>query len=67
MTITESALSGINAELKLTNKSPPRSDNPNLPPLYFTALMLGVKHSGKTYTLVLIKFTIHMEIHWIKE
>jgi hypothetical protein len=38
--------------VKVNKKDPPRSINPDLTPLYFTAMFIGAKCSGKTYGLV---------------
>jgi hypothetical protein len=37
---------------KINKKQPPKSINPDLTSLYFTALFIGAKTSGKTYGLV---------------
>ena len=41
-----------NKPVKVNKKDPPRSINPDLTPLYFTAVFIGSKNSGKTYGLV---------------
>ncbi len=41
-----------NKPVKVNKKDPPRSINPDLTPLYFTAMFIGAKNSGKTYGLV---------------
>ena len=51
--ITEIKLSGLdNKVVKVNKKTPPRSSNMDLVPLYFTACFVGAKNSGKTYGLV---------------
>ena len=51
--ITEHKLTGLDNEPIKTNKKPaPKSENPNLPPCYFTSIFIGSKGSGKTYSLV---------------
>jgi hypothetical protein len=37
---------------KINNKQPPKSTNPDLTSLHFTALFIGAKNLGKTYGLV---------------
>lgn len=56
--ITETNLSHLDNEpIKVNKKKPPRSENKELPPLFFTSLFAGAKGSGKTYSLVkLLKF-----------
>ena len=56
--ILETKLSNLdNKPIKVNKKSPPRSINPDLTPLYFTAMFIGAKNSGKSYGLVkLLKF-----------
>ena len=56
--ILETELSNLdNKPIKVYKKSPPRSINPDLTPLYFTAMFIGAKNSGKSYGLVkLLKF-----------
>ena len=51
--ISETQLSTLdNKPIKVNKKSPPQSTNPDLTPLYFTAMFIGAKCSGKTYGLV---------------
>ena len=51
--ISETQLSTLdNKPIKVNKKSPPQSINPDLTPLYFTAMFIGAKCSGKTYGLV---------------
>ena len=51
--ILETKLSNLdNKPIKVNKKSPPRSINPDLTPLYFTAMFIGAKNSGKSYGLV---------------
>jgi hypothetical protein len=51
--IEEKHLTGLDNEPIKTNKKPtPKSINPNLPPCYFNMLSIGMKGSGKTYSLV---------------
>ena len=46
--ILETKLSNLdNKPIKVNKKSPPRSINPDLTPLYFTAMFIGAKNSGK--------------------
>ena len=53
MNINEVELEGLdNRVVKVKKPNPPRSINGNLVPLYFTALFVGAKNSGKTYGLV---------------
>jgi hypothetical protein len=48
--ILEKQLSNINNKMpKINKKQPPKSINPDLTSLYFTALFIGAKNSGKTY------------------
>ncbi len=56
--ILETKLSNLdNKSIKVNKKSPPRSISPDLTPLYFTAMFIGAKSSGKSYGLVkLLKF-----------
>ncbi len=56
--ILETKLSNLdNTPIKVNKKSPPRSINPDLTPLYFTAMFIGAKNSGTSYGLVkLLKF-----------
>ena len=41
-----------NKPIKVNKKSPPMSINKDLTPLYFTAMFIGAKNSGKSYGLV---------------
>jgi hypothetical protein len=51
--ISETQLNGLdNQPIKTTKQPPPRSNNPNLPPCYFTSIFIGSKGSGKTYSLI---------------
>ena len=51
--IFEKQLSHINNKMpKINKRQPPKSTNPDLTSLYFTALFIGAKNSGKTYGLV---------------
>lgn len=51
--ITEQRINTITDKLpKINKKQPPRSVNFDLTPLYFSALFVGAKNSGKTYGLV---------------
>jgi hypothetical protein len=51
--INEVELDGLDHKIVLVKKpKPPRSINQHLVPLYFTALFVGAKNSGKTYGLV---------------
>ena len=44
--ILETKLSNLdNKPIKVNKKSPPRSINPDLTPLYFTAMLIGAKNS----------------------
>jgi hypothetical protein len=53
MNINEIPLKGLNNNVvKVKKPKPPRSINQNLVPLYFTALFVAAKNSGKTYGLV---------------
>ena len=53
MNINEVELDGLdNKVVSVKKPKPPRSVNGNLIPLYFTALFVGAKNSGKTYGLV---------------
>jgi hypothetical protein len=64
--ILEKQLSNINNKMpKRNKKQPPESINPDLTSLYFTALFLCAKHSGKTYGLV--KFITNYESSPIKD
>jgi hypothetical protein len=51
--IKEISISNLNNKLpKINKKQPPRSSNLDLVPLYFSALFIGAKNSGKSYGLV---------------
>ena len=51
--IVETQLKGLdNKPIKVNKKSPPRSVNNDLTSLYFTAMFIGAKNSGKSYGLV---------------
>jgi hypothetical protein len=51
--IVETQLKGLdNKPIKVNKKSPPRSVNSDLTSLYFTAMFIGAKNSGKSYGLV---------------
>ena len=51
--INEVELDGLdNKVVSVKKPKPPRSINQHLVPLYFTALFVGAKNSGKTYGLV---------------
>ncbi len=53
MNINEIHLEGLNNNvISIKKPKPPRSINQNLVPLYFTALFVGSKNSGKTYGLI---------------
>ena len=56
--ILETKLQNLdNKPIKVNKKSPPRSINKDLTQLYFTAMFIGAKNSGKSYGLVkLLKF-----------
>lgn len=66
MTIIEKKLKYLNNILpKVNKKPPPRSINPELTPMYFSAMFIGAKNSGKTYGLV--KLLKNYEEHPIKD
>ncbi len=51
--IIEKQLSHVNNKMPTVNKKQPsKSTNPELTFLYYTALFIGAKNSGKTYGLV---------------
>ena len=51
--VIETQLKGLdNKPIKVNKKSPPRSINNDLTSLYFTAMFIGAKNSGKRYGLV---------------
>ena len=51
--IVETKLNNLdNKPIKVNKKSPPMSVNKDLTPLYFTAMFIGAKNSGKSYGLV---------------
>ncbi len=51
--IVETQLKGLdNKPIKGKNKSPPRCVNNDWTSLYFTAMFIGAKNSGKSYVLV---------------
>ena len=62
--ITETSLVNLdNKPIKVNKKSPPQSSNKDLPALYHTALFIGAKGTGKSYSLVkLIKFYENSDI-----
>ena len=43
-----------NPKFKLSKKKEPQSINPDLPPLFFSCLVVGSKNSGKTYAVTSI-------------
>ena len=50
--ITETPIQSLPPPIfKLSKKKEPRSKNPDLPPLFFSCLIVGSKNSGKTYAL----------------
>ncbi len=51
--IQEIKLNGLNNEPVRTNKKqPPMSTNKDLPPCFFTPILIGSKGSDKTYSLI---------------
>jgi len=48
--IVEEAISNLpTPEFKIVKRNEPQSKNPNLPPQFFSALIVGSKNSGKSY------------------
>jgi len=53
MPVSEKQLKHLNNIIpKVNKKEPPKSINPDLTSMYFTAMFIGSKNSGKTYGLV---------------
>ena len=51
--ITEEQIVNLpNPVFKLNKKNEPQSINSNLPPLFFSCLIVGAKNSGKSYNLL---------------
>ena len=53
MNINEESLDGLDHKpIKVNKIPPPQSINKHLPPLYFTMMAIGMKGSGKSYSVV---------------
>ncbi len=52
MTIQETAIDTLpSPEFKINKRKEPSSKNSNMPPLFFSCLVIGSKNSGKTFAL----------------
>lgn len=65
MTIQETVIDTLPPpEFKINKRKEPSSKNPNMPPLFFSCLVIGSKNSGKTFALTqLLKLFEQNEIY----
>ena len=50
--ITEEIINNLpTPNFKINKKKEPQSKNPNMPPLFFSCLIVGSKNSGKSYAM----------------
>lgn len=65
MTVTETPISTLPPPIfKITKRKEPSSKNPNMPPLFFSCLVIGSKNSGKTHAITqLLKLFEDNDIH----